>query len=68
MRKSAYPAPIVVGTQQASNVAAWCNEVLSSTREQVTQRVRDDVRRRIHERECQAPPAVHHHPREGYRR
>ena len=67
MQKSVYAATIVIGTLLASNAAAWCNEVLSSTREQVTQSVRDDVRRKIHERE-HAPVVYAHPPREEYRR
>jgi hypothetical protein len=54
MQKSVYAAIVVIGTLLASNAAAWCNEVLNSTRESVTQTVRDDVRRKIRERERSA--------------
>jgi hypothetical protein len=67
MRQSAYAVIIVIGTLLVSNTAAWCNEVLNSTREQVTQSVRDDVRRKIHERE-HAPAVYARPPREEYRR
>jgi hypothetical protein len=67
MRQSAYAVIIVIGTLLVSNAAAWCNEVLNSTREQVTQSVRDDVRRKIHERE-HAPAVYARPPREEYRR
>jgi hypothetical protein len=67
MRQSANAVIIVIGTLLISNATAWCNEVLNSTREQVTQSVRDDVHRKIHERE-HAPAVYARPPREEYRR
>ena len=63
MRHSAcHAAVIAIAALTVWSAQARCNEVLNSTREQVTQTVRDNVRRQIQERERAAVYA--RHPRE----
>lgn len=65
MRNSVnYAAIILFGTLMVCNAAARCNEVVVSSRDTIIQGVRDDVRRKIQERNVSSSVHARSNPKQ----